>query len=148
MIGSVLEVLHRLTWACPSALTYQMAYLCWYCRFVGFVYCWRARVWVLSFFFFPRMFIRNKKHLFVFLEAVFTVRRSELMHGWKGSFICLDRCFNASSTLAIPCAFMSSVCVCVCVRVHVCLRPLPCKVHVPVCDCASLRELKERVLFL
>lgn len=49
------------------------------------------------------------------------------MHGWKGSFICLDRsCFNASSTLAIPCAFMSLVCVCVraCMCVCVCISVL------------------------
>lgn len=37
---SVFESLtHWLTWACPSALKYQMVYLCWYCRSVGFVYC-------------------------------------------------------------------------------------------------------------
>ena len=54
--------------------------------------------------------------------------------GERGSFTCLDRsCFNTSSTLAIPCAFMSLVRVCVCARVFVCAWPLPCKVHVPVC---------------
>lgn len=54
----------------------------------------------------------------------------------------LCRCrsrFNASSTLAIPCAFMSSVCVCVCAHVCVCVLGLcPAKyMCLLVCVCVT-----------
>ena len=84
------------------------------------------------------MFIRKKKSIsFLFLEAVFTVRRTKRMHGWKG-FIYMSRSImfqhvlNISNTLCLY-VFGECVCVCVCARVFVCAWPLPCKVHVPVC---------------
>lgn len=48
-------------------------------------------------------------------------------------------CFNASSTLAIPCAFMSSVRGCACMYVNACLASCPAKyMCLSVCELVSV----------
>lgn len=69
------------------------------------------------------MFIRRKKHLFVFVfKACFYCEERTALRGVV--YVSIDRGFNASSTLAIPCAFyVCGMCECVsaCVRVCVCV---------------------------
>lgn len=84
---------HR--WACPSALKYQMVYLCWYCRSVGFVYwsCVCLCVWGCSFF---ACYLERKSISFFLSWKQFLLRGGE--KGWKGSFILyvsLDHVLNS-----------------------------------------------------
>lgn len=78
---SVLEVLTR---ACPSALKYQMVYLCWYCRSVGSVNCWCVCVCV-----FICMLERGRISLFS-PRSCFYCEKDEKDAGVKG-FIYLFR---------------------------------------------------------